>query len=93
MSQSSSESKQLFQKRHYFILEQLQLLTKEAPMALKQRLSTDFLSTLAVSLLDGTVFEIVNHLVEMQQISERTLFNERSKINNEYSSKSMVTSN
>ncbi|RMZ97886.1 DGCR6L isoform X2 [Brachionus plicatilis] len=79
-----SENKQLLQKRHYFILEQLQLLASEAPPALKHRLSTDFLSTLAVSLLDGTVFEIVNHLVEMQQISERNFFNERSRINNDY---------
>lgn len=87
--ESPSENKQLLQKRHYFILEQLQLLASEAPTTLKHRLCTEFLSTLAVSLLDGTVFEIVNHLLEMQQISERNFFNERSRINNDYLSKTM----
>jgi hypothetical protein len=81
------DNKELLQKRHYFILEHLQRLSSDAPLALKQRLSTDFLSSLAVSLLDGTVFEIVNNLCEMQQISERNFFNERAKISNEYLSK------
>ncbi|CAF0945463.1 unnamed protein product [Brachionus calyciflorus] len=87
MDQNSldNNNKELLQKRHYFILEKLQLISKEAPIGLKSRISNELLSSLAVSLLDGTVFEIVNHLFEMQQISERNFFNERSKINNEYS--------
>ena len=50
------------------------------------RLPFDLLSSLSGSLLDGTVFAIVNNLSELQQLTERNNFNERTKIMNEYSS-------
>ncbi len=52
----------------------------------QHRLSNELLSGLSSSLLDGTVFEIVNNLSELQQITERNLISERNKIHNEYSS-------
>ena len=45
------------------------------------------MSALSSSLLDGTVFEIVKNLNELQHLSERNFFTERSKILNEYTSK------
>lgn len=53
---------------------------------IQQRLSFELLGALSSSLLDGTVFEIVNNLSELQQITERNFFNERCKIVNDYAS-------
>jgi len=53
----------------------------------QHRFSNELLSSLSSSLLDGTVFEIVNNLSELQQITERNLISERNRIQNEYSSK------
>ena len=53
----------------------------------QHRFSKELLSSLSSSLLDGTVFEIVNNLSELQQITERNLISERNRIQNEYSSK------
>jgi len=53
---------------------------------LQQRLSVELLSALSNSLLDGTIFEIVKNLSELQHITERNFFNERSRIANEYAS-------
>lgn len=53
---------------------------------IQQVLSNELLTSLASTLLDGTVYEIVNNLNEMQQMSERTLYNERAKLSEQYSS-------
>jgi hypothetical protein len=49
----------------------------------QQRLSYDLLSSLASSLLDNTVFEIVRGLREVQEMEERCLFNQRVRSVNE----------
>jgi len=49
----------------------------------QQRLPYDLLCSLANALLDGTVFEIVNSLKEVQQLEERNLFNQRIRLVNE----------
>lgn len=50
----------------------------------QQRLPYDLLSSLANVLLDGTVFEIVSSLREVQQLEERNLSNQRIKLTNEH---------
>ena len=49
----------------------------------QQRMSYDLLSSLSNVLLDGTIFEIVNSLKEVQQLEERNLSNQRIKFINE----------
>ena len=50
----------------------------------QQRVPYDLLCGLASALLDGTVFEIVRSLKEVQHLEERSLYNQRSKLINEY---------
>ncbi|KAK2187257.1 hypothetical protein NP493_174g00031 [Ridgeia piscesae] len=71
------------QKRHYFYLRELQSMARELPGKYQQRLPYDLLCSLANALLDGTVFEIVNSLKEVQQLEERNLFNQRIRLVNE----------
>lgn len=52
----------------------------------QQRITFELLSSLSNALLDGTIFEIVNNLKEIQQILEQTTANERSKLANDYAS-------
>lgn len=74
------ERRELQQKRHYFLLSQLQNMARELPGKYQQRLPYDLLSGLANALLDGTVFQIVNGLKEVQQWEERTMYGQRSKL-------------
>jgi hypothetical protein len=53
----------------------------------QKRFTYEFLVTLSSSLVDGTVFEIVRGLADIQQISETNLYHERQKISTEYLSK------
>ena len=48
----------------------------------KKKFTYDVLSGIATCLLDGTVFEIVKGLEDIQQLSERNLLNKRMKIVN-----------
>ncbi|XP_015743979.1 protein DGCR6-like [Python bivittatus] len=50
----------------------------------QQRLSYTILSDLALALLDGTVFEIVQGLLEIQHLTERNLYNQRLKLQTEH---------
>ncbi|KAF7239915.1 Protein DGCR6 [Varanus komodoensis] len=72
------------QARHYRLLSELQALVKELPSASQQRLSYTTLSDLALALLDGTVFEIVQGLREIQHLTERNLYNQRLKLQSEH---------
>jgi DNA-binding transcriptional regulator GbsR (MarR family) len=83
MNSSNHNQKEQLQRRHYSILEQLKQHNKD------NKITFELLTSLSGSLLDGTVFDIVNHLFDLQQITERNLFNERNKISNEYSSNSL----
>ncbi|XP_064618190.1 LOW QUALITY PROTEIN: protein DGCR6-like [Liolophura sinensis] len=76
--------RELQQKRHYFLLSELQSMARELPGKYQQRMSYDLLSSLASAVLDGTVFEIVQSLQEVQQLEEKSLFSQRTKLINEH---------
>lgn len=42
------------------------------------------LSDLALALLDGTVFEIVQGLLEIQHLTEKNLYSQRLKLHSEH---------
>jgi len=71
------------QKKHYHFQHELQVMAKELPSKYQQRFSYDLFSALSSALLDGTVFQIVRSLKEVQQLEERALFNQRTKMLNE----------
>lgn len=77
------EKKEL-QQQHYVLLGELQDLARQLPAKYQQRLPYDLLSGLASSLLDGTVFQIVRGLSEIQQMTERNLFHQRQNLVNTY---------
>lgn len=81
---SDIERKELLQKRHYFFLNELQQMARELPGKYQQRVPYDLLSGLAHALLDGTVFEIVRSLSEVQHLEEKNLFNQRVKQMNDH---------
>ncbi|XP_065273635.1 protein DGCR6 [Emys orbicularis] len=72
------------QERHYQLLSELQALVKGLPSSCQQRLSYTILSDLALALLDGTVFEIVQGLLEIQHLTEKNLYNQRLKLQSEH---------
>ncbi|XP_014663392.1 PREDICTED: protein DGCR6-like isoform X1 [Priapulus caudatus] len=76
--------RKVVQEKHYFMLSQLQDMAGELPAKYQQRLPYDLLSGLASALLDGTVFQIVHGLTEIQQMTERNLFNQRMSLLNTY---------
>ncbi|GCC31457.1 protein DGCR6 isoform X1 [Chiloscyllium punctatum] len=72
------------QEQHYHLLSQLQSLVKDLSSSCQQRLSYDTLSNLALALIDGTVFEIVQGLLEIQHLTEKNLYNQRLKLHSEH---------
>ncbi|XP_048855988.1 protein DGCR6 isoform X2 [Brienomyrus brachyistius] len=72
------------QERHYYLLSELQMLVKDLPSSFQQRLSHTTLSDLALALIDGTVYEIVQGLLEIQHLTERNLYNQRQKLHSEH---------
>ncbi|XP_072036168.1 protein DGCR6-like [Amphiura filiformis] len=70
------------QQTHYAMLSELTRLAREVPASFQQRLPYSTLSAIASSLLDGTVFEIVKHLYEIQQMTERKLMEQRAQLVN-----------
>ncbi|XP_068127568.1 protein DGCR6-like [Hyperolius riggenbachi] len=74
----------LQQERHYYLLSELQSLVKDLPSSCHQRLSYTILSDLALALIDGTVFEIVQGLLEIQHLTEKNLYNQRVKLHAEH---------
>ncbi|ELU18223.1 hypothetical protein CAPTEDRAFT_171486 [Capitella teleta] len=68
------------QKKHYFYLSELQNMAQEMPAKYQQRLPYDLLNSLAGAVIDGTVFEIVRSLKEVQLLEERNLSTQRMKI-------------
>ena len=55
----------------------------------QQRIPYDLLCGLANALLDGTVFEIVHSLKEVQHLEERNLYNQRTRLINEHKGESL----
>ncbi|XP_030215660.1 protein DGCR6 isoform X2 [Gadus morhua] len=72
------------QERHYYLLSELQTLVKDLPSSFQQRLSYTTLSDLALALIDGTVYEIVQRLLDIQHLTERNLYNQRQKLHCEH---------
>ncbi|XP_056320463.1 protein DGCR6 [Danio aesculapii] len=72
------------QERHYYLLSELQMLVKDLPSSFQQRLSYTTLSDLAQALIDGTVYEIVQGLLDIQHLTEKNLYNQRQKLHSEH---------
>ncbi|KAM9392136.1 protein DGCR6 [Pholidichthys leucotaenia] len=72
------------QQRHYYLLSELQSLVKDLPSSFQQRLSYNTLSDLALALIDGTVYEIVQGLLDIQHLTEKNLYNQRQKLHCEH---------
>lgn len=72
------------QERHYYLLSELQTLVKDLPSSFQQRLSYNTLSDLAQALIDGTVYEIVQGLLDIQHLTEKNLYNQRQKLHSEH---------
>ncbi|KAL9969354.1 hypothetical protein ACROYT_G021558 [Oculina patagonica] len=80
------------QKRLTSFLTQLQAMVRDLPGTYKKKFTYDVLSGIATCLLDGTVFEIVKGLEDIQQLSERNLLNKRMKIVNSQKAQRMEMS-
>jgi len=65
------------QERLYHLLDQLQRMARELPTKYQQRIPYDLLAELAASLAQGQIFEIVKMLTEVQQATEKHLFQQR----------------
>ncbi|OXA49982.1 gonadal protein gdl [Folsomia candida] len=76
-SSSAVEKAQQLQNRLYFILEKLQTLARDLPSKYQQRINLDLLSGIANCLLHDTIFEIVKGLKEIQDVTEKHLFQTR----------------
>lgn len=72
------------QERHYYLLSELQTLVKDLPSSFQQRLSYSTLSDLALALIDGTVYDIVQGLLDIQHLTEKNLYNQRQKLHCEH---------
>lgn len=60
--------------------------------AIQQSVTKEVCKELSMSLLDGTVFEIVKELADIQQLNERALLNKRMKTVNEHKTQRMALS-
>uniref|UniRef100_A0A3Q3DHH9 DiGeorge syndrome critical region gene 6 n=1 Tax=Hippocampus comes TaxID=109280 RepID=A0A3Q3DHH9_HIPCM len=72
------------QERHYYLLSELQALAKDLPSSFQQRLSYNTLGDLALALIDGTVYEIVQGLLDIQHLTEKNLYSQRQKLHCEH---------
>ncbi|XP_053206816.1 protein DGCR6-like [Panonychus citri] len=72
-------TKRELQQKHYRLLNELQTMSSEIPMEYQQRIPHELLSSLANCLLDDTIFQIVNGLRDIQQLTEKNLFEKRMK--------------
>uniref|UniRef100_A0A671R333 DiGeorge syndrome critical region gene 6 n=1 Tax=Sinocyclocheilus anshuiensis TaxID=1608454 RepID=A0A671R333_9TELE len=62
------------------------LMIKVYFSSFQQRLSYTTLSDLAQALIDGTVYEIVQGLLDIQHLTEKNLYNQRQKLHGEHMS-------
>ena len=68
---------QYIQEKLYNLLSRLQKMSREIPAQYQQRIPHDVLSQLASSLAQGQIVEIVRMLTEVQQATEKHLFQQR----------------
>ena len=73
-----------YQDKLYTLLSKLQKLAREIPPQYQQRISYDLLSSLAASLAQGAIVEIVKMLTEVQQVTEKHLFQQRVQFINKH---------
>lgn len=80
---SPSDTSSLTEESHYsyeVFYHKLRQYRDQLSPAIQQRITKEVCKELAMSLLDGTVFEIVKELEDIQQLSERALLNKRMKL-------------
>jgi len=82
-SSVTSPTPQDLQRKLYFLVEQLQRMAGELPAQYQMRLPYELLSSLANSLLNDTIFEIVKGLMEIQHVTEKHLFQQRLQLVNQ----------
>ncbi|XP_037079119.1 protein DGCR6-like [Pollicipes pollicipes] len=68
------------QRRLYLLQGELQKMAKDVPRRFQQRLTLELLSGLANAMLDGTVFQIVENLTEIQHVTEKRAFQMRQQL-------------
>ena len=56
----------------------------------QEKMTSEVINSLALSLMDGTVFEIVRGLEDIQQLTERNLLNKRMKLINSQKGKLII---
>lgn len=67
-------------------------MRSKLPAVFRSELADTSLAELATALLDGTVFEIVGELEEIQQLNERSLLSRRMRVVGEHKSRRMEMS-
>uniref|UniRef100_A0A1B6LPI9 Gonadal protein gdl n=1 Tax=Graphocephala atropunctata TaxID=36148 RepID=A0A1B6LPI9_9HEMI len=77
-------SPEVLQRKLYFLNEKLQVMAKDLPTKYQQRLPNELLCGLAESLLDNTVFGIVDNLMDIQHVTEKQLFQQRLQFLNKH---------
>ena len=70
-------------KRDYYY-EKLRRMRNELPLTVRSKVPDAQLHNLAGALVDGTVFDIVRELEEIQQLNERSLLSRRMKVIGEH---------
>lgn len=72
------------QSKRYALLDKLQALVRNLDIKTQQLLPYDLLASVASSLTDTAIFTIVDHLEEIQHLTEKDLYTRRQKIVNEH---------
>ncbi|CAL1290342.1 unnamed protein product [Larinioides sclopetarius] len=73
-------NREFLEERHNTLLNELKLLCNKLPETYQQKMTDSFLSELANSLLDKTVFDIVKNLKDIQVMTENNLLERRMKL-------------
>ncbi|CAB3378541.1 Hypothetical predicted protein [Cloeon dipterum] len=77
MEETCNVDQEALQRKLDFYLNKLRLLAKPLSAELRQKISDELLARLALSLLNETVFAIVNGLMEIQHVTESQLEQQR----------------
>ncbi|GFQ89607.1 protein DGCR6 [Trichonephila clavata] len=80
IDESDLMNREFLAERHNKLLNELKLLCNRLPVMYQQKISESFLSELANSLLDKTVFDIVKNLHDIQMMTENNLLERRMKL-------------
>ncbi|GIY83374.1 protein DGCR6 [Caerostris darwini] len=77
-------NQKFLEERHNKLLNELKLLCNKLPDIYLQKINQSFLTELANSLLDKTVFDIVKNLKDIQMMTENSLLERRMKVINSH---------